>query len=139
LLGWGIVMNEAELLAFSDAFARGTPHLPSRRAIGDLEQSMPPMRWEHLEAAFRALLPQIARVVPKTTRVPKDRREGPSMYCTMALQGSAKQEGVRAVLDDASDLKWRLTLSLVTEEQRVRFKQAEERKRSRQALHGKNK
>jgi hypothetical protein len=76
LLGWGIVMNEAERLAFSDAFAGGTSHLTSQRALGELEHSTPPMRWENLEAAFRTLLPQLARGASKTARVPKDRREG---------------------------------------------------------------
>jgi hypothetical protein len=79
LLGWGIVMNEAERLAFSDASAGGTSHLTSQRALGELEHSMPPMRWENLEAAFRTLLPQLARSASKTTRLPKDRREG-SIY-----------------------------------------------------------
>ena len=76
LLGWGIVVNEAERLAASDAFGRGTAHPKVGTAAGNMGQDLPLTEWKHMEAAFRALVPQLGALPPEKSRPPKDRRAG---------------------------------------------------------------
>jgi hypothetical protein len=76
LLGWGIVVNEAERLTFSEAFGKGTAHPKVRKSAGDVGQDLPLMEWKHMEAAFRALVPQLGALPPEKSRRPKDRRAG---------------------------------------------------------------
>lgn len=77
LLGWGMVMNEAERLACSEQFSQGVLH--RGKALSDLAETVPPLRWEHMEAAFQTLIPQIAQMKTRKSRQPKDRQEG-SIY-----------------------------------------------------------
>lgn len=76
LLGWGMVMSEAQRLAFGAAFAKGASHLESLHKSGALDDSELPIEWSHVEAAFRMHLPQIENPVPKRAKQPKDKREG---------------------------------------------------------------
>jgi hypothetical protein len=76
LLGWGIVVNEAERLACSEAFGKGTPHPNGRTSALDLDQNLPLAEWKHMEVAFRSLLPQLSALPPAKSRPPKDKRAG---------------------------------------------------------------
>lgn len=76
LLGWGIVMNEAERLACSESFTKGTADPKARASARDLLQNLSLLEWKHMEAAFRALLPQLGALPPGKTRPPKDRHAG---------------------------------------------------------------
>ena len=76
LLGWGIVVNEAERLACSEAFANGTAEPKVRASAHDLDQNRPLMEWKHMEAAFQTLIPQLDTLPPEKSRPPKDRRAG---------------------------------------------------------------
>jgi hypothetical protein len=76
LLGWGIVMNEAERLAFSEAFGKGTARPKERTSAGDVGKDLPLTEWKHMEAAFRALVPQFGALPSEKSRPPRDKRAG---------------------------------------------------------------
>lgn len=108
LLGWGIVVNEAERLAASDAFGRGTAHPKVGTAAGNMEQDLPLTEWKHMEAAFRALVPQLGALRLRSLGRQKIGVQGQSTCCTTGSRASAKSD-VQAVRADASGRKWHPT------------------------------
>ena len=90
LLGWGIVVNEAERLAAGDTFGRGTAHPKVGTATGNMGQDLPLTEWKHMEAAFRALVSQLGALPPEKSRPPKDRRAGATYVLHDGVTGLSK-------------------------------------------------